>query len=89
MGTYSRFEIFLDCLWGLALLVALHFLPFSFFKASDLMSMLRSPAMVFQVAILATFAYIFWLRLHRNFLLYQHSRTERKAPKNLTEFVDE
>lgn len=82
MNNYSRFEIFLDCLWSLALLVALHFLPFSFAKASELRSTLLSPAMVFNAAILATFTYIFWLRVQRNFLLYRHSRAEHKTPKD-------
>jgi hypothetical protein len=38
--------------------------------------------MVFNAAILGTFAYIFWLRVQRNFLLYRHSRAEHKTPKD-------
>lgn len=76
MRSYSRFEMFLDVLWGAALLLALHLLPFSFHKASDWRSMLLSPSMAFHASILATFTYIFWLRVHRNLVLYRLSREE-------------
>lgn len=76
MRSYSRFEMFLDVLWGAALLLALHLLPFRFFTASDWRSMLLSPSMAFHACILATFTYIFWLRVHRNLVLYRHGQDE-------------
>ncbi len=89
MGSYSRFELFLDCLWGLALLLAWHLLPFSFFKAESLRSLLSSPAMMFQAAVLLTFAYLFILRIHRNIYLYQHSRVASRRSGGRSWSVDE
>lgn len=81
MESYSRFDIFLDCLWGLALLLALHLLPFSFFKAEGLKSLFSSPTLIFHTAVLATFAYLFGLRLRRSFIFYQHNRQHNRTGK--------
>jgi hypothetical protein len=53
-------------------------LPFSFFKAGGQGSSLFSPALVFHTTVLVTFVYIFSLRLRRNFLLHQHSRSSQR-----------
>lgn len=69
MGDYTRFDMFIDCLWALTILFAWHLLPFSFFRSEGLMLRGITPAMVFHATVLATFVYLFGLRLRRNPLL--------------------
>lgn len=70
MFNYSRFEVFLDCLWGLTVLVALYLLQFGFFATEDLRAVVGTGAPWFQGAILVTFVYIYSLRLRRHIMRY-------------------
>lgn len=74
MGNSSRFEIFLDCLWGLALIVAWHLLPFSSLATENPGAAVGSPALWLHVALFVTFVYTYSLRLRRHLVWFQRAR---------------
>ena len=78
MGNSSRFDTFLDCLWGLALFVAWHLLPFSSIATKGSEAAIGSPTQWLHVALLATFVYIYGLRLRRHLLGFQQTSNSRK-----------
>ncbi|MDV2503187.1 MAG: hypothetical protein RX318_04495 [bacterium] len=78
MGNSSRFDIFLDCLWGLALIVALHLLPFSSASTVGSEVTVGSSALWLHIALLVTFVYTYGLRLRRHLLGFQQTSNSRK-----------
>lgn len=77
MGNSSRFEIFLDCLWGLALLVGFLLLPLSFI-APEASGAMGSPALWLHAIMLVIFAYTYGLRLRRHLVWFQQAGKNRE-----------
>ena len=73
MGTSRRFEIFLDCLWGFALLAGLLLIPLRFITL-DAPGAIGGSALWLHLVLLAMFAYTFSLRLRHRFPLLQRKR---------------
>lgn len=59
MGNVPRFELFVDCLWGLTLIAALHLLPFRSIASRELRGAMVSPAPWLHVTLLVSFVYIY------------------------------
>lgn len=83
MKSYPRFEMFIDCLWGLALIAAWHLLPFSLFAAEEAGVSMGSQALWLHAALLITFVYIYALRLRRH-LAWTQQQVSRSLSRPAT-----